>query len=88
MGDQMQNATPKSPTATEETLTDLEFIAAHRRGWVPESGYNLVGPDYFLPPCDQMYLLGHYATREQAEAARKILRGGGERALIYGPADE
>lgn len=83
----MSNATQTSTTTAVETLTDLEFIAAQRR-WVPKAGYNLVGPDDFQPPCDQMYLLGHYATRDEAEAARKALRGGGERASIYGPADE
>ncbi len=78
----------QNPTAEAATPTDLDFMAAYKRTLIPKSGYNLVAPDGFEPPNDDLYLIANYATREEAEAARKRLRSGGARALIYGPQGE
>jgi len=38
--------------------------------FVPDKGFNVVGVDSFEEPGDELYLIGHYATREEAEAAK------------------
>ena len=82
--DEMQ----QSAAEIGESPPNLDFMTSYKRSLVPKSGYNLVGPDGFEPPNEDLYLFAHYATREEAEAARRQLRDGGARAVIYGPKGE
>lgn len=38
--------------------------------FIPSEGFNVVGVDSFEEPGDELYLIGHYTTREEAEAAK------------------
>ena len=49
--------------------TVMERVKAMDR-FIPREGFNVVGVDSFEEPGDELYLIGHYATREEAEAAR------------------
>ncbi len=35
----------------------------------PKTGFNVVGEDDFELPGERLFLLGHFATKEEAEAA-------------------
>jgi hypothetical protein len=52
----------------------------------PEQGYNVVGIDTFGRPDEQgAYFVGHYGTREEAEAvAKRCAAETGERHFVYG----
>jgi len=56
---------------------------------IPTSGFNVVGVDTYELPGEQMYLIGHYPTREGAEVALKrwMRRNRGDIAYVYGPDD-
>lgn len=47
----------------------------------PKAGYNLVGIDYSKDIGDELYLISHHDTYEQAVAAKKSR--GGEHTVIY-----
>ena len=47
----------------------MERVRAMDR-FIPNEGFNVVGVDSFEEPGDELYLIGHFATREEAEAAR------------------
>ena len=80
---------PKPPTpptldepipAPEVTEGFFERIERHRREHVPKSGFNLVGMDAFEMPGEELYLIAHFATREEAmfrmsSRPRRILNG-------------
>ncbi len=68
-----------------EPTTPVGFLEAQRLRFAPQSGYNLVGPDFFDPPGEDLYVLAHYGTREEAEAARTTLRDGGAGVVVVGP---
>ncbi len=68
-----------------EPTTPVGFLEAQRQRFAPQSGYNLVGPDFFYPPGEDLYVLAHYDTREEAEAARTTLRDGGAGVVVVGP---
>ena len=58
-----------------------------KRKLIPTTGFNVVAVDDFELPGEELYLVGHYATRKEAEAELKRFR---ERnttdvAYIYGP---
>jgi hypothetical protein len=38
--------------------------------FIPDEGFNVVGVDSFEEDGDELYLIGHYLTREAAEAAK------------------
>jgi len=42
-----------------------------KKAMTPETGYNVVGVDTFEPPGEELFLVGHYDTWEEAEAVRK-----------------
>ena len=65
----------------------IEAMQKDKEKFIPESGYNVVGVDDFDLPGEQLYLIKHFAAREEAEAflaARKKAHPG-EKAYIYGP---
>jgi hypothetical protein len=71
------------------TLTrTLDAIVAEMKRCTPSSGYNLVGIDLYEPPGDCAYVVGHFATREAAEAALRSRTAADpdERLHVYGPA--
>ena len=57
-----------------------------REALTPEQGYNVVGIDTFGQSDEQgAYFVGHYATREEAEAVAKARAAEtGERHYVYG----
>jgi hypothetical protein len=61
----------------------LDDVRAHE----PASGYNLVGLDDFEWPGEQLYPLGHFETRAEAEAAQaeKFAEAPDVVTYIYGP---
>ena len=65
----------------------LDEMRADIKRFTPEQGYNLVGVDDFEMPGKQLYLIGHFATRAEAEAAQRDFnaRSNGDKAYIYGP---
>lgn len=64
---------------------DFEKIFKAKAEMTPEpgEGFNLVGIDEYEEPGDELYLIGNYPTRKQAEAAQKK-RSSDERTVIYG----
>jgi hypothetical protein len=63
---------------THETLDKMLADAASHR---PETGFNVVGFDEFEEPGEQLFLMKHLATIEEARAW-KAKNGG---YAIYGP---
>ena len=63
----------------------LEDIRRH----IPKEGFNLVGVDDFEDVGEQLYLLRHFGTREEAERALEWLQAredaSGDPLHIYGP---
>jgi hypothetical protein len=58
--------------------TDAGIVSkalALRKSLTPEQGYNLVGQDTFQIPGEDLYLIKHYDTREEALRAQKLLIG-------------
>lgn len=54
--------------------------------FTPEEGFNVVGVDSFERPGEALYLVGHYATREEAAAAARAHEArSGDRAHVYAP---
>jgi hypothetical protein len=39
---------------------------------VPKTGFNVVGVDSFSRPGEELYIVGHYDTLEEAEAELKV----------------
>ena len=49
----------------------MDAIGKERKTFTPESGFNLIGLDWFAVPGEKMFLIAHYDSLEQAEAAQK-----------------
>jgi len=65
--------------------TVMERMKAKNR-FIPSEGFNVVGVDSFEEPGDELYLIGHYATREEAEEAKAKHKETSEDAVhIYAP---
>ena len=80
-------ATKDEPTPPAEALMGLfEKMERHKREFIPTTGFNLVGLDDFELPGEELYLIAHYATREEAEAAMKR-QPVSDGMFIYGPDD-
>jgi hypothetical protein len=62
-------------------------ILAEKARFIPESGFNLVGFDWFELPGEKLYLIDHFDTRAEAEAALAKRGGGHDDTFIYGPDD-
>lgn len=73
------------PPSPAEMLSLFEVMAAQKLRFTPKTGYNLVGLDDFEPFGEELYLVGHFATRQEAEQALKAERGCHDRIYIYGP---
>lgn len=71
------------------TMSDLDARLAHKRQFIPKQGYGLVGLDDFERPGEELYLVGHFGSREEAEAARcqRLSDDADEILYIYGPDD-
>ena len=56
------------------------------REFTPDEGYNLVGVDSFEAPGEELYLIDHFATREEAEAAKARFEAEnpGDKVHVYG----
>jgi calcineurin-like phosphoesterase family protein len=69
--------------------TAMARVEAMNR-FVPEQGFNLVGVDSYEEAGDELYLIGHFATRELAEKAKVDAekKTPGESVYIYGPEDK
>lgn len=69
--------------------TSLKAMLAQKAALTPKEGYNLVGLDDYEEPGDQLFLIGHYKTREDAVRAEKDhnKRNKDVRTFIYGPRD-
>jgi hypothetical protein len=67
----------------------LEAMRRNKEKFLPKQGYNVVGVDDFEVPGEQLYLVGHFVTREEADEARKRFeeRNPGHEAHVYGPED-
>ena len=67
----------------------LEAMRRNKRKFLPQSGYNVVGVDDFELPGEQMFLVGHYPTREAAQAALEKFkeRNPGHEGYVYDYAD-
>jgi hypothetical protein len=67
----------------------LEAMQRQKDRFIPKEGYNVVGVDDFEMPGEQLYLVGQYTTREDAEAGLKRFQdlNPGHTAHIYGPQD-
>lgn len=69
----------------------MDKMAADKAKHVPESGYNLVGLDDFEDPGEQLYLIGNFPSKEEAQAEMKKRESSkdhnGDRMFIYGPGD-
>lgn len=67
----------------------LAAMQRDKERFLPKQGYNVVGVDDFEVPGEQLYLIAHTITREEAEAAlaRFRERNPEHEAQIYGPDD-
>lgn len=56
---------------------------------IPKKGFNLVGVDDYQPPGSQLYLVGNYASRDEADKTMKSRQktGNGDKMFVYGPDD-
>jgi hypothetical protein len=67
-------------------MSGLEDAHAEIRKFTPEEGFNVVGVDAFERPGEALYLVGHYATRHEAQAAARAHEASsGDRAHVYAP---
>ena len=65
----------------------LKAMKKDRENFTPKTGFNLVGVDDYEVPGEQLYLIQHCTTEEEAVAAmtaRKKIRPR-EKVYIYGP---
>ena len=60
-----------------------------KKRMLPKAGFNLVGVDDYEDPGEQLYLIGNYASRPEAEAEMKKRQkaGNSDKMFIYGPDD-
>ena len=55
----------------------------------PESGFNLVGIDYFTDPNGKLYLIEHFDKYQEALEAKKNRKNTSEYFILYkGPGNE
>ena len=73
------------PTAQHYMIAML----AQKKQMTPKEGFNLVGLDDYEEPGDQLFLIGHYDTNEEAVKAEKDhnRRNKDVRTFVYGAAD-
>jgi len=69
------------------TAEQIEKMMAAKRALMPKEGYNLVGVDDYEEPGEDLYLIGNYASAEDAEAAKLAKENDGcsDKMFIYGP---
>ena len=67
----------------------LEAMQRDKERFLPKQGYNVVGVDDFEDPGEQLYLIGHFITRDEADDAMQRFqeRNPGHTAHVYGPDD-
>ena len=49
----------------------------------PESGFNLIGTDYFAEPGNQLYLVEHFEMYQDALNAKKDRKNPNEYYILY-----
>lgn len=64
----------------------IDAIVADIKRCTPTTGYNLVGIDLYEAPGECAYVVGHFTTREAADAALRArsLADPDERLHVYG----
>ena len=66
--------------------TQLELMQEAKEKALPKKGFRVVGVDSFSRPGDELYIVGDFATREEAEAKKAEKEKGSEDQFhIYGP---
>lgn len=67
----------------------LEAMQRDKEKWIPKSGYNVVGVDEMEVPGEQLFLVGTYVTREEANRALEAFqkRNPGHTAHVYSSED-
>ena len=55
----------------EGSTVDLDKMIANKESLIPKSGANLVELDDFEEPGEQLSLIAHYETAEEAEEAKR-----------------
>jgi len=53
------------------SMSLIDAIEKEKKMFTPKSGYNLVGLNDYELPGEQMYLIAHFNTIEEAEAAQE-----------------
>ena len=67
-------------------MSDMEKRFAQKRQFTPEAGYNVVGLDDFEPAGEELYLIAHVDTREEAEAlAEKKRAAHTDKVHVFAP---
>lgn len=68
-------------------MSDFEKRLNEKERFIPDEGFNLVGVDTFEDPGEELFLIGNYATKEEAEKERKnrLKDNPDERFYIYEP---
>jgi hypothetical protein len=68
----------------------MQAMLAQKKAMTPKKGFNLVGLDDFEEPGEQLFLIGHYESKAEAEKADKEhnSRNKDVRTFIYGPDEE
>ena len=67
----------------------LQAMRKDKAGMIPDKGFNLVGLDDYEDPGEQLYLIGNFPSRAEAEKEMKarMKTGNGDKMFIYGPDD-
>ena len=68
-------------------MDDMERRLAAKARLIPKDGFNVVAVDNFESDPDlELFLVGHYATRKEAEkVAAERRKGGEEKVFVYDP---
>jgi len=68
---------------------DQANFEAQKTKLTPDSGFNLVGIDYFTDPDGQLYLIEHFDKYQEALKAKKNRKNPDEFFILYkGPGNE
>lgn len=67
--------------------TQAELIEETKKKAIPKKGFRVVGVDSFSRPGEELYIVGDYETREEAETALAEAQeeARGDKIYIYTP---
>jgi len=65
----------------------LAAMIENKKKMIPERGFNVVGADTFEDPGEQLYVISHHGTEDEAKAALAAWKKQHPResAYVYGP---